>query len=367
MPPFEQPETSRPTRARERALREMLVITPSGWAVTHTDFPTVSVLVPVLNEARHLARCLDCIFAQDYPPELMEVLVIDGGSTDGSRDIVAEYRHRHPNLRLLNNPTGRIAAALNLGLQAASGDIVIRVDGHTFIAPDYVRRCVLALEVDGADAVGGVLRPVGDNETGDVIAAVMAHPLGGGPAPFRQTQRRRWADTAYLGAWRRDTLLHLGGFNERLAANEDYELCYRLRRRGGRVLVDPHIRSWTVARSSLGQLWRQYVRYGFWKAQMLKEHPHSLRWRQIPAPLLVASFWALWIVGWHLPWASRMAVILLLGYALGTAVLAGEVALRVGWKRWPKAWAAFWVMHWGWGMGFWQGMFYPRRERGRRR
>lgn len=367
MPPFEQPETSRPTHARERPPRQMLVITPRGWALSHTDFPTVTILVPVLNEARYLARCLDCIFAQDYPPELVEVLVIDGGSTDGSREIVAEYRHRHPNLRLLNNPTGRIAAALNLGLQTASGDIVIRVDGHAFIAPDYVRRCVVALEVDNADAVGGVLRPIGDSDTGNVIAAVMAHPLGGGPAAFRQTQTRRWADTAYLGAWRRDTLLYLGGFNEHLAANEDYELFYRLRRAGKRVLVDPHIRSWTVVRPTLGQLWHQYVRYGFWKAQMLKEHPRSLRLRQMPAPLLVASFWGLWLLGWHFPWASRAAVLLILGYALVTAILAGELAFRIGWRRWWKAWLAFWIMHWGWGMGFWRGLMHPRRRRGAKR
>lgn len=363
MPAFGSSEASRPSKTRQRSLREMLVITPSGWAVARTDFPTVSVLVPVLNEAPYLARCLDCIFSQDYPPELVEVLVIDGGSTDGSRDIVAQYRYRHPNLRLLNNPSGRIATALNLGLQAANGDIIVRVDGHTLIAPDYIRRCVVALEVGLADAVGGVLRPIGYTDTGEVIAAVMAHPLGGGPALFRQAHRRHWADATYLGAWRKETLVHLGGFNERLAANEDYELFYRLRRTGGRVLVDPNIRSWTATRSTFGQLWRQYVRYGFWKAQMLKEHPRSLRLRQIPAPLLVAGFWLLWLLGWHYPWASRAAMSLVGGYAVAVAVLAAELSFRLGWRRWWKAWLAFWIMHWGWGMGFWRGLIHPREGR----
>ncbi len=360
MPPFDPSEMTRPSRARTRASREVLVITPSGWAVMHTDFPTVSILIPVHNQAQYLARCLDCIFAQDYPPELIEVLVIDDGSTDGSREIVSEYRHRHPNLRLLNNPTGRVATALNLGVQVASGDIIVRVDGNTFIAPDYVRRCVVALETEDARAVGGVLRPVGETDTGDIIAAVMAHPLGGGPARFRQAQRRVWADTTHLGAWRRETLLHLGGFNERLAANENHELCYRLRRMGGRILVDPDIRAWTVTCATLGQLWRQSVRDGYWKAQMLKDHPRALRLRHLLAPLLVAGFWTLWLVGWHFPWASRAAMLLVVGYAVATAAVAGELALRLGGKRWWKAWLAFWAMHWGWGMGFWRGVIHPR-------
>ncbi len=362
MPSFAKTPQTRPSRARVRPLRDMLVITPAGWAIARTDYPTVSVLIPVLNEARYLAYCLDSVFAQNYPPGLIEVLVIDGGSTDGTREIVASYRHRHPNLRLLNNPSGRIATALNLGLQAASGEIIVRVDGHTVLAPDYIWRCVVALEEHGADAVGGPYTPVGDSEWGEVIAAVMAHPFGGGPAAFRQARHRRWADTVYLGAWHKDTLLHVGGFNERLEANEDYELFYRLRRQGGRVLFDPDIRSWTVTRRSLKDLWKQYVRYGYWKAQMLRYHPQSLRLRQLPAPVLVAGFWLLWLLGWRFPWAALAASSLVIAYAAGAAAVASEVSMRVGWKQWWKAWLALWAMHWGWGMGFWRGVFAPLRR-----
>ncbi len=361
-PPFEEAPKPQPVSETKRPLREVWVITPSGWAVAQTQLPTVTVLVPVLNEARYLRTCLDCIFNQDYPPELVEVLVIDGGSTDGTREIVRAYRHRHPNLRLLVNPDGVAAAALNRGIQAASGDVIVRVDGHAFIAPDYLRRCVYALEATGADAVGGVLHPVGETPTGRAIAAVMAHPLGGGPAPFRQAQQPVWADTVYLGAWRKETVHRVGGFNSALAANEDYEFYYRLRRVGGRVLCDPSIRSWTTVRRTFGQLWHQYAHYGFWKAQMLKQHPLSLRLRQVPAPLLVFLFWALWLLGWHMPWASRGALALLVAYGGVTALLAGELALRLGWRLWWRLWLAFWVIHWAWGMGFWRGMFTPLRR-----
>lgn len=364
MPSFGEKPSTGSARTHPRPLRDVLVITPTGWAVTRTDYPTISVLIPVLNEARYLPHCLDSIFTQNYPPDLVEVLVIDGGSTDNTREIVASYRHRYPNLRLLINPSGGIAAALNLGIQAASGEIIVRVDGHTVLAPEYLRRCVIALEVYGADAVGGVYQPIGVSSWGEVIATVMAHPLGGGPAIFRQSRRRRWADTVYLGAWRKDTLLHLGGFNECLEANEDYELFYRLRRQGGRVLFDPKIRSWTVTRNSLRALWRQYVRYGFWKAQMLRQHPRALRLRQLPAPSLVAGFWILLFLGWRIAWAPLVALGLLVAYAVGAAAVAGEIALQVGWKHWWRAWVALWVMHWGWGMGFWHGLFArPKRRK----
>ena len=361
-PAFEEQEST-PETTRVRPVRPLLVITPQGWRTAQTDLPTVSVLVPVLNEARYLPACLDAIFNQDYPPELVEVLVIDGGSTDGSRDIVTTYRHRHPNLRLLVNPEGITAGALNRGILAASGEIIVRVDGHTFIAPDYIRRAVAALEVEGATAAGGVLHPIGDTELGQVIAAVLAHPLGGGPARFRHARRKEWVDTVYLGAWRRETLQHLGGFNPSLAANEDYELFYRLRRRGGRILCDPRLRSWTVTRRTFKDLWRQYMRYGYWKAHMLKQHPRSFRWRQAPAPLLTLGFVLLWVLGWAFPWASRMAGLLIGSYALVTFVAAWSVALRLGWRQWWRAWLVFWILHWGWGVGFWRGMLERRRKR----
>jgi len=345
-----------PDTARKREIRSLLVLTPQGWQWTQTDLPTVSVLVPVLNEASYLAACLDAIFSQYYPPQLVEVLVIDGGSTDGSRDIVTSYRHRHPNLRLLVNPDGWSASALNRGIQAASGEIIVRVDGHTFIARDYIRRAVAALEAGGVAAVGGGLRPVGDTDTGRIIAAVMAHPLGGGPARFRHTRQPTWVDTVYLGAWHKKTLQQLGGFNPTLAANEDFELFYRLRRAGGRVLCDPRLRSWTVVRRTLRGLWRQYTTYGYWKARMLRQHPQSLRWRQLPAPLLTLSVVLLTLLSWAIPLTLQAALVILVLYGSITALAAVGVALSLGWRSWPRAWLAFWIIHWGWGWGFWKGL-----------
>ena len=323
--------------------------------------PRVSVIVPVLNEAPHIARCLDGLLAQDYPAHALEILVVDGGSDDGTLDIVRAYARRTSQVHLLRNPARNAAVALNVGLHQSQGDIVIRVDGHTFVAPDYVRQCVYYLLSSDADAVGGVLRPIGDTPTGEVIAAVMAHPLGGGPAPFRHARHPMWVDTVYLGAWRRETLLSLGGFDPRLEANEDYELFYRLRRAGGRILCHPDIRSQTVVRATFAALWRQYLRYGRGKAHMLCIHPWSLRLRQLPAPALVAS--VVFLGGLGIFWPSALwgvAGVLFL-YALVTGIVAGVLARRLGWRRWGRIWWTFWVMHWGWGIGFWWGWISCRR------
>jgi len=313
----------------------------------------VTVIVPALNEAPYIARCLEHLLAQDYPAQHMEILVIDGGSSDGTREIVQAYTTRTSQIRLLTNPSQRVGAALNIGLAHATGEIVVRVDAHTFVAPDYVRQCVHYLTTESADAVGGVLNPVGDTHTGEVIAAVLAHPLGGGPARFRHARRAMWVDTVYLGAWRRRTLVALGGFNASLEANEDYELFYRLRQAGGRILCHPRIRSQTVTRPTLRALWHQYVRYGRGKAQMLHLHPRALQFRQLPAPTLVALGMLLGGIGVFYPQA-RWGFALVLGvYSLVMGVVAARLARRLGWQRWAKIWLTFWVLHWGWGIGFW--------------
>ncbi len=323
----------------------------------------VTVVVPALNEARYISRCLDHLLAQDYPSHLVDIIVVDGGSTDGTQDLVRAYAARCPRVRLLHNPARRVGAAMNIGVAHALGDIIVRVDAHAFVAPDYVRQCVHYLMSTDADAVGGVLRPVGDTPTGRVIAAVMSHPLGGGPARFRHARRPMWVDTVYLGAWRRETLLEMGGFDETLEANEDYEFFYRLRQAGGRILCHPAIRSSTAARSTLKALWHQYVRYGRGKARMLRLHPRSLRARQIPAPALVAGVFILGSAG-IVCLAARVALVFILGlYAVIIGSAAADVARRLGWTRWAHIWITFWVMHWGWGVGFWSGLFSPGKRR----
>ena len=320
--------------------------------------PYVTVVVPVLNEAPHLAACLDALLHQDYPPDRLEILLVDGGSTDGSREMATSYARQHPHIRVLENPEGIAATALNRGIAAARGEVIVRVDGHTLLARDYIRQGVHLLQSTGADAVGGPLRPVGRNEVGQAIATAMAHPLGGGPARFRHAREPEWVDTVYLGVWRRETLRALGGFHPCLAANEDFELYHRLRQAGGRVLCHPHLRSWTLVRDTWRALWDQYTRYGFWKAQMLRQHPRSLKWRQVPAPLFVLLLGLSVLLGL---WDRRgwwFAGGLLGLYAGITGLTAWRLVRRGKNGRGFRVWLAFWVMHLAWGIGFWRGIMH---------
>ncbi|MCS7312232.1 MAG: glycosyltransferase family 2 protein, partial [Acidobacteria bacterium] len=201
--------------------------------------PSVTVIIPAWNEAAFIGSCLDSIVANDYPKDRLEVFVVDGGSRDSTRAIVEDYAQRHPFIRVLDNPRRIPAAALNVGLRHARGEVIVRMDAHTVYAPDYIRKCVELLNTTGAANVGGVQRAVGQGYVAEAIAVALTSPFGVGDARFRYTDRPTWTDTVYLGAWRRATLETLGGFNEAWAVNEDYELNYRLRQAGGKVLVAP--------------------------------------------------------------------------------------------------------------------------------
>ncbi|GBC85881.1 Poly-beta-1,6-N-acetyl-D-glucosamine synthase [bacterium HR11] len=317
------------------------------------DLPLVTVVVPVWNEAAFIGPCLDSVVANDYPKDRLEVLVVDGGSTDGTRAVLEDYARRYPFIRLLDNP-GRIpAAALNAGLRQARGDVIVRMDAHTVYAPDYIRKCVELLQTTEAANVGGVQRAVGRGYVAGAIAVALTSPFGVGDARFRYADRLTWADTVYLGAWRRATLEALGGFDEAWAVNEDYELNYRLRRAGGRVLVSPDVRCWYHVRSSLGALARQYVRYGFWRARTAVVHPGSLRWRHLVPPALVLGLVGSAGLGAA---GSRWGLVVPILYVVANVGASLGTALRRGLRYLPLLPVVYAVLHLSWGAGFLAGL-----------
>ncbi len=316
--------------------------------------PFVSVLMPVFNEEQHLARCLDSILAGDYPRDRLEILVIDGMSTDQSALIAQHYAATHSLIRLLTNPKRIQAAALNIGIRESKGEIIVRMDAHALYAPDYIRTCVQLLRNHPEAAnVGGPQRAVGTDYVSDCIAVAITTPFGIGDASFRYSQKEEWVDSVYLGAWRKSTLIALGGFREEWAVNEDYELNYRLRRAGGKILLSPQIRCCYHVRPSLRALARQYFRYGFWKAKTLSTHPYSLRWRQMAPPALVL---ALVFSTPSLAIDRRAAALAPMLYAL--AALGGSVltARRRGWEYLPLLPIVFATIHLAWGTGFLCGL-----------
>jgi glycosyltransferase involved in cell wall biosynthesis len=323
--------------------------------------PNVSIIVPCYNEAPTIGGLLEAISDQTHAIEEMEVVIAEGGSTDGTREVIEDFARNHPNLRLtvVDNPNRSIPTALNLAIAASQGAVVIRLDAHSTPEPDYVERCLETLERSQAANVGGLweIKPGRDTWIGQSIAAAAAHPLGAGDARYRTSGPGGPVDTVPFGAYPREWLDRVGSFSEDLLTNEDYEYNVRIRKQGGVVWFNPSIRSAYVARGSLVALSRQYARYGFWKARMLLRFPASLRLRQALPPLLVLSSLALLVSAPFIPFASAALAVewgayaaVLLAAALVEGIRRHSAALLGGF---PLATA---TMHLAWGSAFWWGL-----------
>ncbi len=324
-------------------------------------WPPVSVVLAVRNERRDIATTLRHAAAQDYPGPL-EVVVADGGSTDGTRQAIEAESARHPNIRLVANPSGSTPAGLNRAIEVATGQVIVRCDGRSRLPPGYVRRVVELLEETGAGNVGGIQRAVGEGVIQGAIALAMSIPLGVGDARFHYGGPPGPTDTVYLGAFRRDLLEEVGMFDESMIRNQDYELNVRIRRAGRTVYFHPDLAVEYRPRPDLASLWRQYFQYGRWKVRTVRLHPTSLRWRQIAPTALVVGLAASAVLA-ATPW--RQAAIYL-PVAYGSVLLAG--ALWTAWRR-RRAEAlalpvVLAVMHLAWGLGFIRGLL-DRSEPGR--
>jgi glycosyltransferase involved in cell wall biosynthesis len=336
-----------------------------------TADPFVSVILPIRNEESFIARSLGAVLAQDYDPRRMEVLVADGMSTDGTRAVVEASAAAVPEIPvvIVDNPPGIVPTGMNAALARARGGVIVRVDGHTIVEPDYVRACVEALRRSGAQNVGGKMTAVGAGRVAGAVAAATSSRFGVGGARFHYSEREEWVDTVYMGAWPRDVLEGLGGFDAEMVRDQDDELNYRLRERGGRILLSPGIRSRYYNRGSLASLARQYFQYGFWKVRVLQKHPRQMRPRQFAPPALALGLAAGLAAA---PFSGRArAGLLALSAAYVAAVAAASItsARRVSWKLLPHICAVFPALHLSYGFGFLAGLarFWNRWDRRRSR
>ena len=267
--------------------------------------PTVSIIIPCYNEEKTIRILLDAIFAQTYPMDEMEVVIADGLSEDNTRAEIAAFQDAHPDLEiiLIDNEARIIPAGLNLAVGMARGEILVRLDAHSAPNPDYVSFSVDALSAGLGDNVGGVwdIHPGADGWVAESIAVAAAHPLGVGDALYRHAEQAQLVDTVPFGVFRRELIERIGFFDESLLANEDYEFNARIRQSGGKIWLDPAIRSIYFARPTLSALSRQYWNYGFWKWKMLRRYPKTLRWRQALPPVFVLSILGLLILGFFFP------------------------------------------------------------------
>jgi succinoglycan biosynthesis protein ExoA len=323
--------------------------------------PTVSIVIPCFNEEKTIRNLLTAISAQDYPSARMEVVIADGLSTDNTHQEINSFKAANPQLKILvvDNPKRIIPAGVNAAVHSSTGEIIIRLDGHSKPYPDYVTNCVSALEQARGDNVGGVweIKPSTGTPMAACIALAAAHPLGVGDAYYRSGKQAGAVDTVPFGAFKRTLFDQLGGFNEDLLANEDYEFNTRIRQRGGVVWLDPSIRTVYLSRPNLAALGRQYFRYGYWKFKMLQKYPTTLRWRQALPPLFVASLLFLAILSIFIPLVRYLLGLEMLVYLLILLYFGAIIAQKhhrfgciIGFP------AAIATMHLCWGAGFLSSM-----------
>jgi glycosyltransferase involved in cell wall biosynthesis len=227
--------------------------------------PLVSVIIPCRNEARSIERCLRSVLASEYVR--LEVIVADGMSQDGTRESVDWHTARDSRVRRIDNPARTTPQALNRALAAAQGDLILRLDAHAGIAPDYIARAVQTLESSGADCVGGAMRTLalGSGAFAEPIRIGLSRPFGVGNAHFRTgSDSPRFVDTVFGACWRREVFARIGGFDERLERSQDIEFSARLRRAGGKILMSPEMKIDYYARETLGGFWRQNWSNGVW-------------------------------------------------------------------------------------------------------
>ncbi len=324
---------------------------------TTAQLPFVSIVMPVRNEAAHIRRSLQAVLAQDYPAECMEVIVADGGSTDGTRRVIGQLQAQLPRLRLIDNPGKFVSAGLNLAIAQARGEIIVRVDGHCEIAPDYVRRCVSHLQREDIGGVGGSVETIGESPLAQSIAVAMSTPFGVGGSAFRTLKERTlFVDTVPFPAYTRLTLAHAGPYDEELVRNQDDEYNYRLRKLGYRLLLAADVRSKYYSRSSLQTMWRQYYQYGYWKVRVFQKHPRQMRLRQFIPPAFVAGLAGSATLALFSPLMLR-----LLGWVAGIYLLTDLAAslwtaARRGWRHLPALPVIYAALHLSYGSGFLVGL-----------
>jgi glycosyltransferase involved in cell wall biosynthesis len=324
-----------------------------------SHWPPVSVVIPVLNEERHLEEAVGRVLDQDYPGELEVVLAI-GPSKDRTQEIAEKLADRDRRINLVANPTGKTPAALNAGIAHAKHDILVRVDGHGALTDGYITRAVEVLDESGADNVGGVMAAEGRTPIEMAVACAYRSRLGLGASTFHQGGKAGPADTVYLGVFRRAALERVGGFDETMHRAQDWELNYRIRKTGGLIWFSPDLSVTYRPRSSLSAVAKQFFHTGQWRREVIRRHPETANKRYLAPPvavILLALGTILGIIGLITgsSWLD-LGFIAPLGYAV--LLLAGSAVegRYLPWKALAWMPPVIATMHVSWGLGFLVGL-----------
>lgn len=309
----------------------------------------VTVIIPVLDERSTIASAVRAGLAQHLEGAGLEVVAVDGGSRDGSRQMLDALAARDPRVRVLDNPAGGTPQALNIGLAAARGEYWLRLDGHSRVPDDYVRRLLTHLDDGRAEAAGGIVHGVGAGAFGRAAAAVQDSRFGVGNARHHYATRTTYVDHLSHGLYRVDRSRAIGGFDESLVRNQDFDFDFRYGLGGGRILLDATITFERLVRGSVTGLARQFHQYGYWKYVVLRRHPRSFHLRWLAPPALIVGL----TTGICLsPTKAGRRLFAVVGGSYVGTVIATAAALGDRMSRPSLRGCAMVTMHLAWGSGF---------------
>lgn len=330
--------------------------------------PFISVIVPIYNEAKFIRKNLESLIDQDYPADRYEIIAVDGGSTDGSMDIVRELA-RSGKVKTLDNP-GRIAAsAINIGIKNARGDVITRVDAHSHVDRDYLSSIARVFEETGEKVVGGPVQMVADTPFRKATAYVLNSRLGVGAVPYRTLRERAYVDSIQTGSFKREVLEKVGYFDETLPPGEDFDLNTRIRKAGYRIVLDPKIKFYYFPRNSFGSLSRQYFHYGRVKPIVLSKHPEVFKAKYFVPALFTISFllsilllFVKTLSGYSTGWLFPLLWFLNALYLLMIVVFALSSIPHLGMRPAAIAFLIVPLIHLSYGVGFIYGSFQALRK-----
>ena len=319
----------------------------------------ISVIVPIRNEKQFIRATLDSILQQSVNGPT-EILIAEGMSTDGTREIIKEYQSKNPSILLVDNPEKIVPTGFNRALSIAKGNVIIRIDGHAIINSNYINQCIKVLEKTGADCVGGPILNSSNGITGKSIDIAQSSKFGVGGVRFREKIKKgEYVDTLAFGAYKRNVFKKLGGYDEELIRNQDDEFNFRLIQSGGRIWLDPSIQSFYYPRTSLSKLFNQYFQYGFFKVRVIQKRKGLASFRHaIPLIFILSLFGAFF---YYLIYKVEIPFLLISSSYISLSILASLNQFIRNLNNWKSALILPIVsstMHFAYGFGSILGLCY---------
>ena len=308
-------------------------------------YPPVSVVIPILNEADHLQAAVDTILSQEYLGEI-EVILAIGPSRDGTEKVAEHIARKDNRVTIVSNPSGRTPNALNIAFAAATHDIVVRIDGHSEIAPTYIASAVETMQRTGAVNVGGIMAAEGITPFQKAVARAMRSVIGVGASRFHTGGNEGAADTVYLGTFQKSAVRAVGGYDEEFTRAQDWEMNYRLRQAGGLVYFDPRLVVIYRPRKRISALAKQYFEYGRWRRAVSRRYPETVNFRYLAPPIAVVISFVSVLGSFFIPAFGAPFVMYLL------SLLVGSLIIGKSWGERFRLPLILITMHMSWGIGF---------------